>query len=53
MNTHLSEVLNLYIDNLVGQTELGDTILQHTTNLVQCLEYVNIVALLNHIASKA
>ncbi len=53
MNTHLGEVLDFHIYDLVRQTELGDTILQHTTDLVQSLEHVNVVALLHHIASEA
>ena len=32
--THLAKALNLYVHYLVGQTELGDAILQYTTNLV-------------------
>ena len=52
MNAHLGEVLNLYVHNLVGQTELGDTILQHTADFVQRLEDIDVVALLHHIASK-
>ena len=53
MNTHLGEVLDLHIHNLIRQTELGDTILQHTTDLVQCFKYINIITLLHHIASEA
>ena len=50
MNTHLAEVLNLYVNDSVWQTELWNTILEHTANLVKCLEYINVIALLDHIA---
>ena len=52
MNTHLAEVLYLDVNNGVRQTELRNTIFEHTANLVQSLEYVNVVALLHHIASE-
>ena len=53
VNTHLSQILDFYIYNLVWQTELGDTVLQHTTDFVQCLKYIYVITFLHHIASKA
>ncbi len=53
VNTHLLEVFNLYVDNLVRQTELRNTIFQYATNFVESLEDMNIVALLCHVASEA
>ena len=53
MHTHLSQVFNLDVDNLVGQTELGDAVLQHAAYLVQGLEDIDVVAHLRHIAGKA
>ena len=52
VNTHLGEVVNLHVDNLIWQAELRNTILQHTADLVQSLEDVHIVTLLYHIASE-
>ena len=53
MDAHLREVLYLHVDNLVGQTELRDAVFQHTANLVQGLEDIDIIAFLHHIACKA
>ena len=52
VNTHLGKVLDFHIYNLVRQTELRNTIFQHTTNLMESLKYVDIVALLHHITCK-
>ena len=46
---HLSQILDFHIYNLVGQTELRDAVLQYATNLVECLEDVNIITFLHHI----
>ena len=53
MYAHLLEVLYLDVYNLVWQTEFRDAIFQYTTNLMQSLEYVYVVALLCHVSSKA
>ena len=52
MNTHFCKVLDFNIDNLVRQTELGDTILKYTTDFVQRFEDVDVIALLHHITSE-
>ena len=52
MHAHLSEVLDLHIDNTVRKTELRNAILQHTADFVKCLEHINIESLLYHIASE-
>ena len=52
IDAHLAHDVDLCIDHAVWQTELRDTILQHATNLVECLEDCNIVAQLDHIGSK-
>ena len=50
---HLLQILYLYVNDAVWQTELWNTIFQHTANLVQCLEYMYLVALLHHVTGKA
>ena len=52
MDTHLSQIFYLHINNLVGQAELGNTVLQYTANFVQCLKDINIVPFLHHVAGK-
>ena len=52
MNTHLGEVLDLHVNNLVGQTELGDTIFQHTTDLMEGLKHIHVVTFLHHVTGK-
>ena len=52
LHTHLAQAVNLVVDDAVGQTELGDAILEHATNLVQCLKHSHIIAALDHVASK-
>ena len=37
---------------MVGQTELWNTIFQHTANLVESFKYMNFIALLGHVAGK-
>ena len=49
---HLLQILYLYINNTVGETELRDTIFQYTTNLMQCLEDMHLIAQLSHIAGE-
>ena len=51
-NAHLAQTVYLEVDDGVGQTELGDAILEHAANLVECLKDGDIVAALDHIASK-
>ena len=53
MNAHLGQVLNLHVNDGIGQTELGDTIFQHAANLVKRLEHIHVVALLHHVAGEA
>ena len=52
VDAHLTHDVDLCIDHAVRQTELWNTILQYTTDLVKCLEDCNIVAELDHIGSK-
>ena len=52
VHTHLLQVVDFNVDNLVGQTEFGNTVLQHTANLVQGFEHVHFIAQLRHIASE-
>ena len=51
-HTHLRQVLDFHIHNLVGQTELRNTIFQHTANFVQGLEHGHIISHLGHITRK-
>ena len=53
MHAHAAQVVNLYVDNPVGQPELRYAILQHSANLVESLKHVDIIALLGHVARKA
>ena len=53
MHSHLLEIVDLDIHDAVGQTELGNTIFQHASNLVESLEYMNFESLLGHVAGKA
>ena len=53
MNAHFGEIVDFNIHDGVGQTEFGDTIFQHAANLVKRLEYIHVVALLDHVAGKA
>ena len=48
----MGKVLDFYIHNLVGQTELGDTVFQYAADFVQCLEYGNIVTIFRHISGE-
>ena len=52
VNAHLAQVVYFHVNNLVWQTELGDTVFQYAANLVQSLEHVDIVAVLHHVAGK-
>ena len=52
LHAHLAEIVYLNIDNLIGQTEFGNTILQHSANFVKCLEYMYVKAVLGHFASE-
>ena len=47
--THLTQALDLHIDNAIRQTELRDTIFQYTTNLMQRLINGHLIPLLRHI----
>ena len=47
-----TQTVDLFIDDGVRQTELGNTVLEHTANLVQCLEDMYLVAVLGGIAGK-
>ena len=53
VDAHLSQILDFNVYNLVGQTELGNAVFQHTANLMQGLEDIDVVAFLHHIASEA
>ena len=50
---HLGEIVYFHVDYLVGQSEFGYAILQHTAYLVQCLEDIHVVSHFHHIAGKA
>ena len=52
MNTHLAEVLYLNVHDSVRQTELWNTIFQHTADFVESLEDINVITLLHHITSE-
>ena len=53
VDTHIAERIDLGFDHAVGQTELWDTILEYTTDVVECLEDGNLVAELCHIGSES
>ena len=53
MYPHLGQVLDLHVHNLVGQAELGNAVFQHAANLMQRLEYIDVVAFLHHVAGEA
>ena len=53
MYSHLLEIVDLDINDTVGQTEFGDAIFQYTANLVECLEDMHLKTLLCHIAGEA
>ena len=48
----MAQVVYLKVHNLVGQAELGDAILQHTADFVQCLEDGYGIAALHHFSGK-
>ena len=50
LNAHLGEVVDFGVNYFLGQTELGNTVFQHATNLVKCLIYSNIVTEFSHIS---
>ena len=50
LNAHGLEVLDLGCNDLLGQTELGDTIDQNAAGLVECLKDGNVVAHLAQVA---
>ena len=50
LNAHGLEVLDLGSNDLLGQTELGDTVNQNAAGLVECLKNGNVVAHLAQIA---
>ena len=53
LNAHLLEVLNLDVNDVVRQTEFGDAILEHATNLVESLKDMHFISELCHLASEA
>ena len=51
--THLAKIVNLCLYDTVGQTEFGYTIFQHTANLMQSFEHINVKTILCHVTGKA
>ena len=51
-HSHLGQVFDFHIHNLVRQTEFRNTIFQYPTNFMQRLEHSYIVTHLSHIACK-
>ena len=50
---HVAKSIDFGFDNAIGQTEFGNTILEHTANVVECLENGNLIAELCHIGSES
>src|SRR5208337_2786898 len=48
-NAHLAHVVELLANDLLGQAKLGNTVDQHSAQLVKCLEDSHFVTLLNQV----
>ena len=50
--THIAKAVQFGLDHTVGQAKFRDAVLEHTANLVQCLEHIHFEAALRHFAGK-